>query len=202
MYSWGEVEDYCISLGEPPLTWMAVPDTIYTAVKFSINPVDGYIYLTSEAAGVDVNTMTNVGMNLDGCALAVTTEVVAAPYPLTGDALKVTYDQKDFVLCEEVRQGGLVWDWVESFFDVTFDEGGPFTGSIDMRGHVSGDLNLDGSVDVADVTFMVAYLFTGGPAPLVIEAADVDASGDTPNVADLTRLVGYLFSGGDEPVHQ
>lgn len=64
---------------------------------------------------------------------------------------------------------------------------------------VPGDVDTSGSVNVADLTYLVAYLFSGGPEPIPFElAGDVDC--DTlVTVADLTDLVAYLFSGGSAP---
>ncbi|MFH1372842.1 MAG: hypothetical protein ABII79_03495 [bacterium] len=57
---------------------------------------------------------------------------------------------------------------------------------------------MRGSIDVADNTYLVAYLFQGGPDPPCAEEADVDASGGN-DVGDLTYLVAYLFQGGPAP---
>lgn len=62
-----------------------------------------------------------------------------------------------------------------------------------------GDVDHNGGVNVADVTYLVNYLFKGGPAPPCMEEADVNASGGNPNVADLTYLVDYLFKAGPAP---
>lgn len=64
-----------------------------------------------------------------------------------------------------------------------------------------GDLDhSDGGVpvNIADVIYLVDYLFFGGPPPICDAEGDVDASGAI-NVADLIYLVDYLFFGGPPP---
>ena len=66
--------------------------------------------------------------------------------------------------------------------------------------YICGDINdSGGNPNVSDLTYLVDYLFRGGPAPPILEAADVDGNGRL-NVADLTYLVSYLFRGGPDPV--
>jgi len=76
-------------------------------------------------------------------------------------------------------------------------------GSLTVLGGFCGDLDGSGSpeANVADLTFMVAYLFQGGPAPVPSWVGDVDCNGSPtePNVGDLTYLVAYLFQGGPAP---
>ncbi len=70
------------------------------------------------------------------------------------------------------------------------------------RGNVDGVVGVGGPVDVADLTYLVAYLFQGGPAPPCPEQANVDSitgAGGPVDVADLTCLVAYLFQGGLPP---
>ncbi|MBU8935037.1 MAG: T9SS type A sorting domain-containing protein [candidate division Zixibacteria bacterium] len=65
------------------------------------------------------------------------------------------------------------------------------------RGNVDGDPADE--INIADLTYLVAYLFTGGPPPPCMEEADVNGDGEI-NIADLTYLVAYLFTGGPPPV--
>ena len=65
-----------------------------------------------------------------------------------------------------------------------------FCGDVDGSG---------GNPNVADLTYLVDYLFFGGPPPPIIEAANVDGEGGV-NVADLTYLVDYLFFSGPAPI--
>ncbi|MCK4858797.1 MAG: hypothetical protein KAT58_12555, partial [candidate division Zixibacteria bacterium] len=67
---------------------------------------------------------------------------------------------------------------------------------IGIRGNVDGD-GAD-ACNVADLTYLVDYLFFGGPAPPCTEEGDVNGDGGI-NVADLTHLVEYLFFGGPPP---
>lgn len=63
-----------------------------------------------------------------------------------------------------------------------------------------GDANSDGTVTVADVVFLVNYLFKHGPAPSSPLAAD--ANGDCyVTVGDVVYLVAYLFKQGPEPFY-
>ena len=65
--------------------------------------------------------------------------------------------------------------------------------------YICGDINGDGSgPDVQDMTYFVAFMFTGGPPPPMMEAADVNLSGKI-DVADLSFLVAYLFLDGPMP---
>jgi hypothetical protein len=65
------------------------------------------------------------------------------------------------------------------------------------RGNVDGDILDD--VNVADLTYLVDYLFRSGPPPPCPDEADVNNDGAGINVADLTYLVDYLFRTGPPP---
>lgn len=61
-----------------------------------------------------------------------------------------------------------------------------------------GDLDASGEINIADLTYLVDYLFRGGPAPDPLLLGDCDCDGQV-NIADLTYLVDYLFRGGPPP---
>jgi len=93
---------------------------------------------------------------------------------------------------------GGIWDWLLGSGDIAPDWGGPYCFEIVPCCYdQTGDANLDGSVNVGDISYLVEYLFQGGP--LVCEGtASVDGrlSGSLVNVADLTHFVGFMFQGG------
>ncbi|HOP05725.1 MAG TPA: trypsin-like peptidase domain-containing protein [candidate division Zixibacteria bacterium] len=62
---------------------------------------------------------------------------------------------------------------------------------------VCGDVNNDGSgPDISDLVYLVAYMFSDGPAPEVMAATDVNGSGSGPDISDLVYLVTYMFQEG------
>jgi len=65
--------------------------------------------------------------------------------------------------------------------------------------NLRGDVDGSESINVADLTYLVDYLFKGGPPPSCLADGDNDGSGIV-NVADLTYLVDYLFKDGPDPV--
>lgn len=73
-------------------------------------------------------------------------------------------------------------------------------GSLTVLQPICGD--VDGSIadaNVADLTYLVEYLFKSGPPPPYPPNADLDGSPGI-NVADLTHLVEYLFKLGPAPL--
>jgi choice-of-anchor B domain-containing protein len=89
-------------------------------------------------------------------------------------------------------------DVCTSVYPDTFQGGVRLNSSccLNLRGNANGDL-LD-NVNVVDLTYLVAYLFSGGATPPCVLEGDANGSG-TINVVDLTTLVAYLFSGGAPP---
>ena len=61
-----------------------------------------------------------------------------------------------------------------------------------------GDATADGIINIADVVYLVSYLFLGGPDPCPMEAGDATCDGIV-NIADVVYLVSYLFGGGPPP---
>jgi uncharacterized delta-60 repeat protein len=61
-----------------------------------------------------------------------------------------------------------------------------------------GDANGDAKRTVADVVFLINYLFKGGPPPNPKEAGDVNCDCHL-TVSDIVYLINYLFKGGPPP---
>jgi len=67
----------------------------------------------------------------------------------------------------------------------------------EIRGDVSGNGN---GPDIANLVYLVSYMFQGGPEPPCMAASDIDGDGIGPNIADLIYLVNHMFNWGPAPV--
>lgn len=67
-----------------------------------------------------------------------------------------------------------------------------------VGGFERGDANADGSVQLADVTFILGYLFDGGTTPSCLDAADANDDGSL-DISDAMKLLIYLFGEGAQP---
>ncbi|KPJ64694.1 hypothetical protein AMJ44_12275 [candidate division WOR-1 bacterium DG_54_3] len=63
---------------------------------------------------------------------------------------------------------------------------------------IRGDVNGDGSIDLGDVLYLIAYLYKNGPAPNPLATGDVDCSGGI-DLGDVLYLIAYLYKNGPAP---
>jgi len=64
---------------------------------------------------------------------------------------------------------------------------------------MTGDMDVSGTLTLADIILMVNYVFKSGPGPLPCDAVgDVDCTGQV-TLADIIYLVGHVFKGGPGP---
>ena len=63
-----------------------------------------------------------------------------------------------------------------------------------------GDANNDGSKNVGDAVYLIAYVFKGGAAPTPYPKCSGDANADcSANVGDAVYMIAYVFKGGAPP---
>jgi hypothetical protein len=67
-----------------------------------------------------------------------------------------------------------------------------------LLSYLPGDVNDDGTVDIADIIFLVNYLYRFGPPPSPIAAGDTNCDGVV-QVGDIISLIDYLFKNGLPP---
>jgi hypothetical protein len=65
--------------------------------------------------------------------------------------------------------------------------------------YICGDSDGDGEINILDITYLIGYLYGGGPAPEPLIAADNNAD-QVVNILDITYLIAYLYLNGPEPI--
>jgi hypothetical protein len=71
---------------------------------------------------------------------------------------------------------------------------------VTVYAYLAGDPNGSGTVNILDCTYIINYLYKGGPAPNPLQSGDVNGNGST-NILDVTYLINYLYKGGPAPVY-
>ncbi|MFH2035832.1 MAG: dockerin type I domain-containing protein, partial [Candidatus Zixiibacteriota bacterium] len=64
---------------------------------------------------------------------------------------------------------------------------------------IPGDANDNNFINILDVTFLISYLYKGGPEPPHRSSADVNASCSI-DLIDITYLIEYFYDSGSEPL--
>jgi hypothetical protein len=61
-----------------------------------------------------------------------------------------------------------------------------------------GDADGSGALDIEDVVYLIAFIFSDGPPPEPLNDGDVDCSGNV-DIDDVVYMIAYIFSGGPPP---
>jgi|GEM_PF-1083413 len=89
--------------------------------------------------------------------------------------------------------------YMSEMTDIFYEHGIKIPCCSGRTGNIDG-LAVETDIDIADLVYLIAYMFSGGPHPICMFEANVDGIGDLPDIADLVYLISYMFTGGPEPV--
>jgi hypothetical protein len=174
----GEMSTIEPDLMQLPL--QGAPFTEMATVRLG-NLQDGYAAGDIDPASVLVNATI----------VPTTWEVLPSHPDFDGEVFQVTLPVEDFLITY-----GLLLDTTVQIHNASgeYNDQSSFSvdGTVTIVGHITGDMNDDGAVNIVDLTYFVDYLFRGGPPPLIMETADLNRDGNV-NIADLTQIVDYLF---------
>ncbi|MCH7878770.1 MAG: dockerin type I repeat-containing protein, partial [candidate division Zixibacteria bacterium] len=95
-------------------------------------------------------------------------------------------------------------DWDSMFISVQvvsrFNNDNDFTLSASVLPY--GDANGSANINIADITYLIAYIFSFGQAPPYdVRLGDANCSGSV-NIADITFLIKHIFAAGPAPCLQ
>lgn len=175
----------------PILATAMEPDPINIMMLNALDPIQAELtfgYDASAARGEDFDYGTLAMTDLP----PIDSMVIAADHPeFNGEVVRFYFPLADLLLPYQP-----LLDSAVHAYSVTGQHigGAPFSfpAEIVIYGHQSGDLNLDGQVDISDLVFMVDFFFMGGPAPDLLETADLDQNG-TVDISDMLVLIELMF---------
>ncbi|RKX21878.1 MAG: hypothetical protein DRP35_03265, partial [Candidatus Zixiibacteriota bacterium] len=170
---------------------MIEPDPIKYLFAQLIDQINAVIYFGNLSGGLTIADINLGSLMVNGLMpLAISVE---PSHPMfDGEVLKVEMSMIDFV-----HSYPALYDTTVQTFSLTglfnnkcdpIDVHGEFT----FIGKLTGDVNLDGSVDISDLTYMVSYFFHNGRPPIDYGTADMDGDGSV-GISDLTELINYIF---------
>jgi hypothetical protein len=103
----------------------------------------------------------------------------------------------DIAFVDSTAELGRPYYYVASATDFSGNESDPSNQAMGIR-YITGDANASGEIDIADVMYLINYLFIGGSSPQPMEAGDCNCDGAL-DVGDVMYLINYLFIGGSPP---
>ena len=101
------------------------------------------------------------------------------------EGLKITYDNTNVTVTNAEGTTTIALAEVQNMY---FSNDGSTTPV-----YQKGDVNMDGQVNIADVTALIDYLLSGDATNINVEAANVNED-DAVNIADVTALIDMLLS--------
>jgi hypothetical protein len=167
-----------------------LPDTAEKTLTFMVNPAveiittdmpeatggQPYSHQLSASGGTGTINWAEVGDGLNGTGLSLNTGGVVSGTADSTQTIEFTVSATDSV--GSIDQQTLTIEVIPDY--------------------VCGDADASGAVDIDDVVYLIAYIFSGGPEPVSYESGDADCSGDV-DIDDVVYLINYIFSGGNAP---
>ncbi|MBR0493419.1 MAG: dockerin type I repeat-containing protein [Muribaculaceae bacterium] len=101
------------------------------------------------------------------------------------EGLKITYDNTNVTVTNAEGTTTLALAEVK---DMYFSNDGSTTPVYQL-----GDVNMDGDVNIADVTALIDYLLNGDDSVIDLTAANVNED-DSVNISDVTHLIDMLLT--------
>lgn len=162
-------------------------------------PVEILVGGLTTADSVNAIRAESARLRGEGALLAPDSAVIVssiAGFP--SPALKLYFDRQAVI--DQYPNVALLSPHIFTLSFNTDERGYVSQGQLGIQRVLMGDVTQDGELTLADVTYLVNYVFLGGPAPPLPAAADLkcDGSGDL-TLTDITRLVNLIFLGASAP---
>ena len=139
----------------------------------------------------DISACTNISYMFDGCE-DLTTIYCNNDWNDISRLTYYYYSNGIFRNCKKLK-GGKGTPFDENFIDIAYarPDGGPDAPGYFTKKAVPGDVNGDGTVDVADIATVISVMANTVPGASVSGAADVNGDGNV-DVADIATIISIM----------
>jgi len=171
----------------------ALPDSYFV---FSISGISAY---SNDSLGISLAAPRSVNISNHGESKVydLSLNLVTTSQDTTFAYYNISIDSNSSHLLSPVWSGSAM-DTLVIYVDYNFDGLADDSTQAVNGEFTCGDVDGSGSVNILDVTYLIDYLYKGGPASQPIEASDVNSSGGV-NLLDVTYIISYLYKGGPDP---
>lgn len=184
-----------------PMVYLDV-DTLFAYTANAIDPVPAVLYAGNFNGFTADEIVQSGSLTINGHIVPTSLEAALPPIPgFNGTVVKAEFDVRelveDFVPFYDISMGEFTLEYSVPGFTPPPNS---ITGQVLLRGHISGDVNLDGAVNILDIIYLVEYRFHDGPAPRMNELADVNQD-QALDLLDIYYIIDFLFRDGPAPLH-
>jgi hypothetical protein len=139
---------------------------------------ESYYYQLTSSGGTGIwREWTDKDNDLNSTGLALSAEGILTGTPMVDGVLSFTARIEDMLGASGERQ-----------FEISV-----------APAFICGDADGDVTVNILDVVHIINFLYKSGPAPVPLDAADVNYDSDI-NILDVTYLINFLYKNGPAPV--
>jgi hypothetical protein len=173
------------------------PEAQYVIRAYSIDPLNDTIYI-GDFDAYPVSDIDSSDVLVNDSISPLSTAIIPSHPDFTGEVMEIIIEARPFILGYGILYDTTVQEFMVSgsFADQTVFEA---NGEVTFYGHISGDVNRDGNLNLGDPVFIIKYVFNGGPPPYLICIGDTNGDGST-NIGDAVHLIRYIFMSGPKPV--
>jgi hypothetical protein len=173
------------------------PDTVYAYWDHAIDPQPLNVYLGDFAEGFAATDFDVASLMVNNTVGPTGWSVLPSHPDFTGEVL-----QLELSVVEFLDSYGPIWGIGPRRYTISGQSLRCDTltavGSVVLGGHIPGDVNGDGAVDISDLISMVEFMFRQGETPRFPAAADVNGNCSL-EIGDLICMVDFLFADGEAP---
>lgn len=167
------------------------PDTVFAFMINSIGNNLFAVYTDDVPMGYSLNDINQSSIIINGDITPESISIDNSHAGFYGNVLAIQFNSHLFIedylhLLDESEQTLTI--------EGSYNNGLEFSKTITFvyRGHITGDLNIDGQRDIADLIYMVEFYFNGGESPQPLLLADIDQDGVV-DISDLVAMIDYMF---------